>query len=43
MEESSAPKPVLEFNFKVEVDNDIFNTTLTQNYENCEHLIIKIS
>ena len=43
MEESSAPKPVLEFNFKAEVDNDIFNIILTQNYENCEHLIIKIS
>ena len=43
MEESSAPKPVLEVNFKAEVDNDIFNIILTQNYENCEHLIIKIS
>ena len=43
MEESSAPKPVLEFNFKAEVDNDIFNIILTQNYENCENLIIKIS
>jgi len=43
MEETSAPKPALEFNIKAEVDNDIFNIILTQNYDNTEYLIIKIS
>ena len=43
MEEPSAPKPILEFNFKAEVDNNIFNIILTQNYEQAENLIIKIN
>ena len=43
MEEPSTPKPVLEFTFKAEVDNNIFNIILTQNYEKAENLIIKIN
>ena len=43
MEETSAPKPILEFNFKAEVDNDVFNIILSRKYSKCELLNIKIS
>ena len=42
MDDNFEPKPVLEFNIKAEFGDDSYNIFLTQKFEYCEYLVIRI-
>lgn len=42
MDDNFEPKPILEFNIKVEFGEDSYNIYLTQKFDYCEFLVIRI-
>ena len=42
MDDTYEPKPVLEFNIKGEFEDNFYNIFLTQKFDYCEYLVIKI-